>query len=83
MSTGGRHSGVQLQVLSLYKSLLRIAQSKQPSLIPHIRQQFFEHAQWKKTDTEKIEYEIRRGKKQLETFKQPGVKTINFIKSSH
>ena len=31
------HSGLQKQVLSLYRSLLRLAQQKQPQLMEHIR----------------------------------------------
>jgi succinate dehydrogenase assembly factor 1 len=65
----GRHSKLQLQVLSLYRQLLRVARSK-PGASDYIQNEFHKNATIAKTEVMKIEQLIRRGERQLESLKK-------------
>ena len=68
-----RHSKVQLQVLSLYKSCLRAAKNK-PGFDYAIRTEFKKNAATvDKSDILRIEYLMRRGQRKLDTIKDPNV----------
>ncbi|KAG6540908.1 hypothetical protein Mapa_017702 [Marchantia paleacea] len=69
----GRLSGIQKQVLSLHRSLLRAARAKAPETREHIEQfvkvEFRKNAAIDKKNYQQIEYLIRRGQKQLEMLR--------------
>jgi len=68
-----RHSKVQLQVLSLYKSLLRAAKDK-PGFEYTIKTEFKKNSTvLEKTDVLRIEHLIRNGKRKLEMIQDPNV----------
>ena len=75
-----RHSKLQLQVLNLYKQFLRVSTEK-PGTSDHIRSQFKQNAQIPKTDIMKIEYMLRRGKRQLELLKSSSVTRMAIFES--
>ena len=64
------HSKLQLEVLKLYKELLRAAVNK-PGF--HVRQEFRKQARLPRTDTLRIEYSLRMGRRKLEMIKDPNV----------
>lgn len=75
-SSGPRLSGMQRQVLSLYRGFLRAARSKSPEdrhqIESFVSNEFRSNA--KQVDRKKflyIEYLLRRGKKQLDQLKSP------------
>jgi len=76
-----RHSKIQLQVLSLYKSLLRAAKDK-PGFDYTIRSEFKKNAvDLKKTDVLMIEHLMRNGKRKLEMIQDPNVSGMGqFVK---
>eukprot|EP01027_Heterolobosea_sp_BB2_P012228 GEZU01017737.1.p2 GENE.GEZU01017737.1~~GEZU01017737.1.p2 ORF type:complete len:146 (-),score=30.30 GEZU01017737.1:177-614(-) len=65
-----RHSGLQKQVLSLYKSLLRAANTKEPEkredLKTYIRSEFRQNMTLPKNEVMRIEWLVANGKNQLE-----------------
>lgn len=76
MSSHSKLSGMQKQVLGLYRSFLRVARLKTPeerhSIESKISTEFRQNA--KNVDRKNflyIEYLLRRGKKQLEQLKRP------------
>jgi len=77
-------SGLQKEVLSLYRTALRLTRSPAGSLVPsplrlHVQEQFRTGAtEVRRTDVERIEYLLRRGKKQLDTLRMSGVKQVSF-----
>ena len=73
-----RHSGLQLEVLSLYRALLREATKKGNADI--VKQTFRQRASWPKRDIQMIETWIRKGRKNLETLKSEDVKAIRTVK---
>ena len=64
-----RHSKIQLQVLSLYRQLLRAARNK-PGAAEYIQHEFHRNATISKTEVMKIEQLVRRGQRQLENLKK-------------
>ncbi|XP_078001086.1 succinate dehydrogenase assembly factor 1, mitochondrial-like [Glandiceps talaboti] len=60
-----RHSKLQKEVLSLYRHFLRVAAEK-PGAKVYVQQEFRKHAQLPRTDTLRIEFMLRRGRRQLE-----------------
>ena len=71
-------SGLQKEVLSLYRSLLR-ATKRQPQLQQHVRREFRSGAvDVQRSDVERVEYLLRRGKKQLDTLRMAAVKHVSF-----
>ena len=79
-----RLSGIQKQVLSLYRSFWRVARSKTPDtrlgIERYVGAQFRRdaHAVDKK-DFQRIEYLIRRGSKQLELLKANQITGFNIL----
>jgi succinate dehydrogenase assembly factor 1 len=76
-----RHSGLQLQVLSLYRSILREAMGKDGGAklqsYTVAREQFREHSNSvKRMDFQQIEYLIRKGHKKLKLLQMPGVTSV-------
>jgi len=66
------HSKLQLEVLKLYKELLRSAANK-PGFQDNVRQEFRRQARLPRTDTLRIEYSLRMGRRKLEMIKDPNV----------
>jgi succinate dehydrogenase assembly factor 1 len=83
-SRAKRLSGLQLQVLSLYRGFLRVAKKKAKSeeekqqALQYIRDRFRERAAWPKRDVDTIEAWVRRGKKQLSLLQLEGTDSISF-----
>mmetsp|Transcript_5635 Transcript_5635/g.20186 ORF Transcript_5635/g.20186 Transcript_5635/m.20186 type:complete len:85 (-) Transcript_5635:1597-1851(-) len=68
-STVPRHSGLQLRVLSLYRSCMRAAASQptaasREAATAHVRARFRD-ASIRRADFQKIEFLVRRGERQL------------------
>mmetsp|Transcript_25644 Transcript_25644/g.35700 ORF Transcript_25644/g.35700 Transcript_25644/m.35700 type:complete len:84 (-) Transcript_25644:126-377(-) len=82
----GRRSGIQRQVLSLYRSFLKVSRSKpetqKKQWTETIRSAFKEGAKEKKTNFKKIEYLLRQGNKRLELIKDSSVKAVKVVSSS-
>ncbi|XP_057793869.1 succinate dehydrogenase assembly factor 1, mitochondrial [Salvia miltiorrhiza] len=84
-STKPRLSGMQLQVLALYRGFLRAARTKSPeerSRIEALVSQEFRRnsSQVDRKNYLYIEYLVRRGKKQLDQLKSPetvGLASLN------
>lgn len=86
-SKGLRLSGIQKQVLSLYRSFLRAARSKPTEDRQQI--ELIVSAEFRRNSKEVdrknfiyIEYLIRRGKKQLEQLKSPATVKLSNVSSS-
>lgn len=75
-----RLSGLQRDVLSLYRSCLRAARTKpaesRPKFAAFARTEFEKNADLDKKDFGTVEFLLRKGKRQLEVFGEPGVKSI-------
>lgn len=69
-----RHSGIQLQVLALYRQFIRTARKKQPELQAVIRAEF--HKQ--QPSISATEYAIRQGQRQLQMMKSSGFKQVQW-----
>ena len=69
------HSRLQLSVLSLYKELLRAASNK-PGVETIIKEEFRKQAKLGKTDTLRIEYQMRIGRRKLEMLRDPQVSGV-------
>ncbi|XP_024372981.1 succinate dehydrogenase assembly factor 1, mitochondrial isoform X2 [Physcomitrium patens] len=78
-----RLSGMQKQVLSLYRSFLRAARIKPPESRKDIESfvgaEFRKYAQMDKKEFQSIEFLLRRGNKQLEMLKSPGVSGFSYV----
>jgi len=74
-------SGVQREVLSLYRQFLRAAKEKQDSAstLAVIRMKFREKSKIPKTNLEAIEYHLERGYRQLNKFKNPNTSSMKFV----
>ena len=70
MASSLRRSGIQKQVLSLYKECLRAAEVKSPSFKSVVRNEFKRNGvAIQRTDTMRVEYMLRQGKRRLEMMK--------------
>ena len=70
------HSQLQLSVLRLYKELLRASANK-PGVDNIIKSEFRrQQATLRKTDTLRIEYQMRIGKRKLEMLRDPQVSGV-------
>ena len=73
------HSKLQLEVLKLYKELLRSAATK-PGFQDTVRTEFRRQAGLARSDTLRIEYSLRMGRRKLEMIKDPNVSGMgNFV----
>ncbi|KAH6844120.1 hypothetical protein B0T12DRAFT_359324 [Alternaria alternata] len=78
-----RLSGLQKDVLSLYRQCLRAVKQKPTSnmlvwrLMMIRRSEFHKHRDVGKKDFGTIEYLLRRGRNQLETWSEPGIRDIH------
>lgn len=64
------HSKLQLEVLKLYKELLRAATNK-PGFQTNIRSEFRRQATLPRHDSLRIEYQMRLGRRKLDTIRDP------------
>jgi len=62
------HSKLQLEVLKLYKELLRAATGK-PGFQSNIRAEFRRHSSLPRHDSLRIEYQMRMGRRKIEMIK--------------
>ena len=70
----GMRSKIQVQVLALYKECLRSAERKQPGFKTYIRNEFKKNGKnIPRTDTMRIEYMMRSGRRKLSTMNDPNV----------
>ncbi|EMC99230.1 hypothetical protein BAUCODRAFT_64663 [Baudoinia panamericana UAMH 10762] len=73
-------SGLQKDVLSLYRSCLRATRTKpagtRPNFAAFARREFEKHVKMDKKDFGTIEFMLRKGRRQLEIYEQPGVTNI-------
>ncbi|KAK7206715.1 hypothetical protein BZA70DRAFT_274926 [Myxozyma melibiosi] len=76
----GRLTGLQRDVLSMYRSCLRAIRVKpaesRHNFLQFTRLQFRQHLTVPKSDFTTIEYLLRRGRNQLETYSNPGVRNV-------
>jgi len=72
-------SGLQKEVLSLYRALLRASRS-QPQLRQHVQGEFRDHKSIHRLDVERIEYLLRKGRKQLDIMNMEGVRKVSFTR---
>ncbi|KAH6619538.1 complex 1 protein-domain-containing protein [Chaetomium sp. MPI-SDFR-AT-0129] len=75
-----RLSGLQKEVLSLYRQCLRECRKKPSTRRDHFqvfaRQEFEKNVKIDKRDFSAIEFLLRKGRRQLEIYSSPGVKDI-------
>mmetsp|Transcript_3590 Transcript_3590/g.8570 ORF Transcript_3590/g.8570 Transcript_3590/m.8570 type:complete len:90 (+) Transcript_3590:199-468(+) len=75
-------SGLQRQVLRLYRDALRVARSKpseqRTSLEAHIRAELDKNRGVKKTDFRTIEYLLRQANKQLDLFRLSQTESVGY-----
>ncbi|KAI8935783.1 hypothetical protein NX059_007303 [Plenodomus lindquistii] len=75
-----RLSGLQKDVLSLYRQCLRAVRQKPEETKSHFRDfaraEFHKHLHVGKKDFGTIEYLLRKGRNQLESWSDPGIKDI-------
>ncbi|OXV12012.1 hypothetical protein Egran_00225 [Elaphomyces granulatus] len=73
-------SGLQREVLSLYRKCLREVRKKptnaKVNFREHTRSEFRKYLNVNKKDFATIEYLLRRGYKQLELYSSPGIRNI-------
>ncbi|KAF2499160.1 hypothetical protein BU16DRAFT_454250 [Lophium mytilinum] len=74
-------SGLQRDVLALYRQCLRAARAKpaetRKNFEDFTRKEFREHIHLNKKDFSTIEYMLRRGNRQLEIYADPGITNIS------
>lgn len=70
-----KHSKLQLQVLSLFRQFMRVADNR-PGVKDYIRQEFKKYAALPKTDVMRIEFLYRRAERQLQQLKSSQIKGI-------
>jgi hypothetical protein len=67
-------SGLQYDVLHLYRALLRAARAKDPALVPTVAAEFKRRAAVvPRTDFKAVEHYLRHGYKQKKMLEMPGV----------
>ncbi|KAF2842761.1 hypothetical protein M501DRAFT_924529 [Patellaria atrata CBS 101060] len=75
-----RLSGLQRDVLSLYRQCLRSARKKPEETRENFRsfaeEEFRQHKAIDKKDFSTIEFLLRKGRRQLETYESPGITNI-------
>lgn len=75
-----RLSGLQRDVLSLYRQCLRAARSKpsetRPNFEAYARHEFERNLSLDKKDFGAIEFLLRKGQRQLETYAAPNITNI-------
>lgn len=80
-STGKRLTGLQKQVLALYRSCLRGARAKPPAartaLYAYARDEFHKHQHVSHSAIQLIEHLMRRGHKQLELLSKKEAQGIH------
>lgn len=80
MARQPRLSGLQRDVLSLYRRCLRAARLKpianRPNFEAFARREFARNVTLDKKDFGTIEFLLRKGHKQLETYEAPNIRNI-------
>ncbi|RDI76378.1 hypothetical protein Vi05172_g13639 [Venturia inaequalis] len=75
-----RLSGIQRDVLSLYRKCMRAANKKpaetKDKFKDFTRSEFRKHLELNKKDFSTIEFLLRKGNRQLEIYEDPGIKNI-------
>jgi len=75
-----RLSGLQKDVLSLYRNCLRAARKKpadtRPNFEAFARNEFEKNTKMDKKDFGTIEFMLRKGNRQLEIYAVPGVRNV-------
>ncbi|KAI5306574.1 hypothetical protein KEM56_000230 [Ascosphaera pollenicola] len=75
-----RLSGIQREVLSLYRQCLRMVRTKpedaRPNFYRFARREFEKNLSLRKKDFATIEFLLRKGRKQLELYGSEGVRNI-------
>ncbi|KAF9186267.1 hypothetical protein BGZ51_002119 [Haplosporangium sp. Z 767] len=75
-----RRSGLQQEVVTLYRNCIRAARLKPEANRPHfhafIRMQFRKHSEVKQRDFTTIEYLLRTGKRQLAVYSAPSIEDV-------
>ncbi|POS81062.1 hypothetical protein DHEL01_v200529 [Diaporthe helianthi] len=75
-----RLSGLQKEVLSLYRQCLRETRKKPDAARKHFqafaRSEFNKNLAIEKRDFAAIEFLLRKGRRQLESYSAPGIKDI-------
>ncbi|KAL4436767.1 hypothetical protein ABPG75_003906 [Micractinium tetrahymenae] len=83
---GPKLSGLQRQVLSLYRSVLRVSRAKEQaggeSLAAYARQELDSNRGIDRKDIQRIEHLIRKGRRQLDLFQASEVTGIRLAGSS-
>lgn len=69
------HSQIQKQVLILYKEFLKLGKQK-PGIKVYVKNQFKKNSEIPRTDTIRIEFLIRQGRKQLNMLKMEDVQSM-------
>ncbi|CAM1507228.1 Fc.00g068690.m01.CDS01 [Cosmosporella sp. VM-42] len=75
-----RLSGLQKEVLALYRNCLRESRRKPESTRTHFesfaRAEFQRNLEIEKRDFAAIEFLLRKGRRQLEVYSSPGIKDV-------
>ncbi|KAG4441333.1 hypothetical protein IFR05_003196 [Cadophora sp. M221] len=74
-----KHSGLQRDVLSLYRKCLRVSRTKGEARLhfeKYARTEFEKAIALDKKDFSAIEYLMRRGQRQIDMYSSPGIKDI-------
>ena len=79
-----RHSGLQKQVLSLYRRALRTARTKPDAAtsLETVRSAFREHQGVDRKDFRLIEFLLRKGERKVKLLSSPGVQTARTMQAS-
>ncbi|KAF4466629.1 Found in Mitochondrial Proteome [Fusarium albosuccineum] len=79
-----RLSGLQKEVLALYRNCLRESRKKPQATRPHFesfaRNEFSRNMSIDKRDFAAIEFLLRKGRRQLEVYASPGIKDVRFFR---
>ena len=82
MGPGRRLTGLQRQVLSFYRDVIRVARSKDPELksqiLQHARNQIEENKTIERRNVMLVEHLLRKGKRQLEILDNGSIQGIGF-----
>jgi succinate dehydrogenase assembly factor 1 len=75
-----RHSKIQKEVLLLYREFLRLGNQK-PGINTYMKKEFKKNSHIPRTESLRIEYLIRQGRKQLDMLKMDDVQSMGvFVK---